>query len=96
MDAAIERREKKLTGLVFAAMVSSRIGVLAKRERLQHRPVHGPGPGERGLHADLERQEDRKQDDALHLRFLLVVRYGNRTNVARLSAVVKRGYSESR
>jgi hypothetical protein len=32
-------------------------------ERSQHRPVHGPGPGERGLHADLERKEGRKQDE---------------------------------
>jgi hypothetical protein len=55
---------------VDAAVLTTRVGVVAEIELSKHRPVHGPGPGERGLHADLEREEDRKQDDeALHRLF---------------------------
>jgi hypothetical protein len=84
-------------GDVDTAMLTRLVRVVADGKRLQHRPVHGPGPGERGLHADLEREEDRKQDDdALHRLLLLVVYYGNRTSVAEPSAVVKGGYNDSR
>lgn len=54
---------------VDAAVLAAGIGVVTKDERSKHRPVDGPGPGERGLHADLERDEDRKQQgEAFHRR----------------------------
>jgi hypothetical protein len=37
-------------------------------EGLQHRPIHGPGPGERGHSADQERDESRKQNESSHVR----------------------------
>jgi hypothetical protein len=73
------------------------VGIIADVEWSKHRPVHGPGPGERGLHADLEREEDRKQDDeTFHRLPLLVVCYGNAMRLASLPVVVNIGYSESR
>jgi hypothetical protein len=64
-------------------MLPTGVRVVAELEGSYHRPIHGPGPGERGLHADLEREEDRKQDDeTLHRLLLLVVSYGNTVTVA--------------
>jgi hypothetical protein len=69
---------------VDPSVLSGGVRVVAEREWLKHRPVHGPGPGECGRRADLERQEDRKQDDeTLHRLLLLVVCYGNKMSVAR-------------
>jgi hypothetical protein len=53
---------------VDAAMLAPGVRVAAiECKWSQHRPIHGPGPGERGRHADLERKEDRKQgQDASH------------------------------
>jgi hypothetical protein len=48
---------------VDATVLATGVGVVTKHEGSKHRPVDGPGPGERGLHADLERDEDRKQQD---------------------------------
>src|SRR6185295_13288241 len=52
---------------VDAAVLAAGVGIVSQDERSKYRPVDGPGPGERGLHADLERDEDRKQpDEAFH------------------------------
>jgi hypothetical protein len=52
---------------VDAPVLAGGVGVLSQDEGSKHRPVDGPGPGERGLHADLERDEDRKQQgEAFH------------------------------
>jgi hypothetical protein len=82
---------------VEAAVLSARVRIVTEREWSKHRPVHGPGPGERGRNADLERDEDRQQDDdSLHRCSLLVVIFENGTSVASASDVVNRGYSEPR
>jgi hypothetical protein len=64
------RREHRAAGHcadVDATVLAARVGIVAEIELSKHRPVHGPGPGECGLHADLEREEGRKQDhEALH------------------------------
>jgi hypothetical protein len=50
-------------------VLAAGVGIVTKDEGSKHRPVDGPGPGERGLHADLERDEDRKQQgEAFHRR----------------------------
>jgi hypothetical protein len=52
---------------VDAAVLAAGVGIVSQDERSKYRPVDGPGPGERGLHADLERDEDRKQPgEAFH------------------------------
>lgn len=52
---------------VNATMLAARVRVVAERECSKHRPVCGPGPGERGRNADLERDEDRQQrDESFH------------------------------
>jgi hypothetical protein len=82
---------------IDAAVLAAGVGIVAEHEWSKHRPIHGPGPGECGRSADLEREEDRKQDDeTLHRLLLLVVCYGNTVSVTESSAVVKRGYKESR
>jgi hypothetical protein len=54
---------------VDAAVLAAGVRIIPQDEGSKHRPVDGPGPGERGLHADLERDEDRKQrDQAFHRR----------------------------
>jgi hypothetical protein len=50
-------------------VLSACVRIVTEHEWSKHRPVDGPGPGERGLHADLERDEDRKQQsEAFHRR----------------------------
>jgi hypothetical protein len=57
---------------VEAAMLSRGVGVVTELERSKHRPVDGPGPGECGRRAGLERDQDRKQGDhASHACLLL-------------------------
>jgi hypothetical protein len=52
---------------VDAAVLAAGVGIVSQDEGSKYRPVDGPGPGERGLHADLERDEDRKQPgEAFH------------------------------
>ena len=52
---------------VDAAVLAAGVRIVTQDEGSKHRPVDGPGPGERGLHADLERDEDRKQQgEAFH------------------------------
>jgi hypothetical protein len=59
-------------------VLAAGIGIVTKDEGSKHRPVDGPGPGERGLHADLERDEDRKQQgEAFSSPLLLVVKFAN-------------------
>jgi hypothetical protein len=54
---------------VDAAVLAAGGGIVTQDEGSKHRPVDGPGPGERGLHADLERDEGRKQQgEAFHRR----------------------------
>jgi hypothetical protein len=57
---------------VEAAMLPGGVGVVTELERSKHRPVDGPGPGECGRRAGLERDQDRKQGDhASHACLLL-------------------------
>src|SRR5262245_7190205 len=44
---------------VDAPVLPALVRVRAEVEGLQYRPIHGPGPGERGRHADLEREQGR-------------------------------------
>jgi hypothetical protein len=57
---------------VEAAMLSGGVGIVTELEGSKHRPVDGPGPGECGRRAGLERDQDRKQGDhASHACLLL-------------------------
>jgi hypothetical protein len=74
---------------VDAAVLAAGVGVVTKDEWSKHRPVDGPGPGERGLHADLERDEDRKQKgEDFHRRSLLVVKFVNENERNRAAAAL--------
>jgi len=71
-DCAGGRRNHRRRGRgadVDSAVLAAGIWVVTKDERSNHRPVDGPGPGERGLHADLERDEDRKQQGKASHRY---------------------------
>jgi hypothetical protein len=69
---------------VDAAVLAAGIGIVTKDEGSKHRPVDGPGPGERGLHADLERDEDRKQQgEAFHRHSSSLSNLRTSTSVAR-------------
>ena len=46
---------------IDTAMLSGGVRIVAVGKSTEHRPVHGPGPGECGRRAGLEREEDRKQ-----------------------------------
>ena len=82
---------------VDTAMLATGVRIVAEHEGSKHRPVCGPGPGERGRNADLERDEDRQQrDEVFHGRFLLVVNFANGTKIAGDADVGKRDYSEPR
>ncbi len=48
---------------VDPSVLPSLVGILSDGKLLQHRPIDGPGPGERGHSADQERDDDREQDD---------------------------------
>jgi hypothetical protein len=48
---------------VEAAMLPRGIGIVTELEGSKHRAVYGPGPGECGRRAGLERDQDRKQCD---------------------------------
>jgi hypothetical protein len=77
-------------------VLAAGIRVVTKDEGSKHRPVDGPGPGERGLHADLERDEDRKQQgEASHRRSFLVAKVENNKSLAGGPDVVKQGYSDA-
>ena len=62
---------------IDAAMLAAGVRVAAVGERTNHRPVHGPGPGECGRRAGLEREKDRKHQAQAHGCLLLVVSIGN-------------------
>jgi hypothetical protein len=51
---------------IDAAMLSTGVRIVSERKWSEHRPVHGPGPGECGRRAGLEREEDRKQQAQTH------------------------------
>jgi hypothetical protein len=58
------RRPDRVAGVgadVEAAVLPRRVGVVTELEGSKHRPVDGPGPGECGRRAGLERDQDRKQ-----------------------------------
>jgi hypothetical protein len=76
---------------IDAAVLAAGIGVAAVGEWTDHRPVHGPGPGECGRRAGLEREKDRKHQAQAHGCLLLVVSVGNEASVARGADVVNRG-----
>jgi hypothetical protein len=64
--------DARLAAYVEAAVLSSGVGIITELEGSKHRPVHGPGPGECGRRAGLERDQDRKQGDhASHACLLL-------------------------
>jgi hypothetical protein len=46
---------------IDAAMLPGGVRIAPVGKCSEHRPVHGPGPGECGRRAGLEREEDRKQ-----------------------------------
>ena len=78
---------------VDATVLARGVGVASDGEVLQHRPIDGPGPGERGRSADQVADDDREQDGEACHRFLPVVNYENDGSLAEGSDVVKRGYS---
>jgi hypothetical protein len=51
---------------IDAAMLPGGIRIASVGKCSKHRPVHGPGPGECGRRAGLEREEDRKQQAHAH------------------------------
>ena len=46
---------------IDATMLPGGVRIASVGKCFEHRPVHGPGPGECGRRAGLEREEDRKQ-----------------------------------
>jgi hypothetical protein len=76
-DGSGARREDgsaRLATDVDAPVLARFVRVGAEEEGLQYRPVGGPGPGESGRRADLDREQGRKQnEDASHDCSLLVV-----------------------
>jgi hypothetical protein len=51
---------------IDAAMLAAGVRIGPVDKWFEHRPVHGPGPGECGRRAGLEREEDRKQQAQTH------------------------------